>query len=88
MARDAEGPPQRHVTAPTPAPAALVARRPRVAPPPYTSQFMAQVIAQEVMPREAREEPNFTALGIAAYEATAARAAIHLGPQESLRLVA
>ena len=87
-ARDAEGSPQRHFTARTPAPAPLVARPPGVAPRPYTSQFMAQVIAQEVMPREAREEPNFTAEGIAAYEATAARAAIYLGPQESLRLVA
>ena len=72
----------------TPAPAPLVARRPGAAPRPYTSPFMAQVIAQELMPREAREEPNFTTDGIAAYEATAARAAIYLGPQESLRLVA
>lgn len=90
VAADAEGAPQRHSTAATPAlaPAALVARRPGAAPLPYTSQFMAQVIAQEIMPREAREEPNFTAEGIAAYVATAARAAIYLGPQESLRLVA
>lgn len=81
-----ERPPADHAR--TLAPAAPVARRPGAAPLPYTSQFMAQVIAQELMPREAREEPNFTAEGIAAYEATAARAAIYLGPQESLRLVA
>ena len=87
-AADAEGASRRHFSAPTPAPAPLAARRRAAAPLPYTSPFMAQVIAQEIMPREAREEPNFTALGIAAYEATAARAAIYLGPQESLRLVA
>ncbi len=91
-ALDTEGAPQRHITALAPAlapaPAPLGARRQAAAPLPYTSPFMAQVIAQEIMPREAREEPNFTAEGIAAYEATAARAAIYLGPQESLRLVA
>ena len=66
-----------------PAPPALI-----VAAPALTSQFLAQVIAQEVMPLEARQEPNFAAQGIAAYQATAARTAIYLGPQESVRLVA
>jgi len=61
---------------------------PGVAAPTFTSQFLAQVIAQEVMPREARQEPHFAAHGIAAYQATAARAAVYLGPQESVRLVA
>jgi hypothetical protein len=86
----AEQPPKRQGAGDTalarpgsPAPPASI-----VAAPTFTSQFLAQVIAQEVMPRDPRQEPNFAAQGIAAYQATAARTAIYLGPQESVRLVA
>ena len=57
-------------------------------PPAYTSQFLAQVIAQEIMPRDVRDEPNFLADGLAAYLAAAARTETVLGPAESLSLLA
>ncbi len=44
------------------------------------SAFMAQMIAQEVLPQAAGRTPGFTQAGVATYDATVARAEAHIDP--------
>ena len=57
-------------------------------PPPHASPFVAQFIAQEVMPKDDREDPASAAAATAAYLATLARRETVLGPADSFSLMA
>ena len=54
----------------------------------HSTPFLAQFVAQEVVPRSPRHEPYFADDSVAAYEATRARTAIFFGPDFPLELSA
>jgi hypothetical protein len=55
--------------------------------PAFTTLFLVQQIAQEVMPEDKRIESDRVADQVAAYAATAARAETFLGPSDPIELV-
>lgn len=54
----------------------------------HSTPFLAQFVAQEVVPRSPRHEPYFADDSVAAYEATRARTAIFSGPDFPFELSA
>ena len=54
----------------------------------HSTPFLAQFVAQEVVPRSPRHEPYFADDSVAAYEATRARTAVFFGPDIPFELSA